>query len=343
MTNQSGRFARVMQSQYAAACREQSPYLIPLLDEKDVSRWHFVALNLPPPYTDGEYFFRLDAPPNFPQAPPKFEFVTPNGIYTPGGPICISIGDYHKKNWRPVLGMRGFAREVVNGMLVPSALGAGVRIKVEPAARRAALAAAAAAFNAARHRRLVAALEAFAGAHPAHAAVVLRRRRAAARAVERAFAGNEHGGAPLQAALGDENWENSGLAGASPGELKTLGGYVLKCLGAYDPPIKKAVALLIGAMLGKRQKEFLEYLPAVCGGSDDVVAAVIRHGSVDGLAALGADLAEFLVTSDIDAKKKAGAAFAAKYQNAPAPAPAPTPAPPTDGLSDFLDDVLGEL
>ena len=57
--------------------------------------WYFLIGGLDTPFRGGEYLFKLIAPDEFPQKPPKFEFLTKNGVYTPGGPICISVGDFH--------------------------------------------------------------------------------------------------------------------------------------------------------------------------------------------------------------------------------------------------------
>jgi ubiquitin-protein ligase len=119
--------------------RETPPYpnLFVAPDERDFRTWYFLIEGLEPP-TAGEYIFKLTAPDSFPHKPPRFEFLTPNGTYEPGGPVCISIGEFHAGDkpgkagsygWRPALGMGGFALQVVNGLICHEMLDpASVRI-----------------------------------------------------------------------------------------------------------------------------------------------------------------------------------------------------------------------
>ena len=71
---------------------------------------------------------KIAATDNFPDEPPKFTFMTPNGVYEPDGTVCVSIGEYHKSSWRPVLGMHGLAENLVSGMICWDELGDGIRI-----------------------------------------------------------------------------------------------------------------------------------------------------------------------------------------------------------------------
>lgn len=49
--------------------------------------------------------------------------LTQNGVFEMGGPICISIGEFHDKDgkrvdtWRPVMGMQGFAENVASSFI----------------------------------------------------------------------------------------------------------------------------------------------------------------------------------------------------------------------------------
>ena len=131
------RTAKIMNAQFKAFIKDDDEYLMATIDESDPKIWYFMVSGLLEPYAGGEYVFRLKAPDDFPQRPPEFEFVTPNGVYDVGGKICISIGEFHAKDapkkdgatgWRAALGMKGFAKQVVNGMIVPETLGGGIRI-----------------------------------------------------------------------------------------------------------------------------------------------------------------------------------------------------------------------
>ena len=51
--------------------------------------------------------------------PPSIEALTPNGVFELGGPLCISIGEFHEqhKTWVPALGMPGCGRQMWNALL----------------------------------------------------------------------------------------------------------------------------------------------------------------------------------------------------------------------------------
>ena len=173
-----------MSAQFQEALEENHPNLIPVMDETDINTWFFLITNLSGVYKGGEYIFCLKAPDTFPARPPQFTFLTANGVYEPGGKICISIGEFHAEysaggsgafGWRAVLGMNGFAREVVNGMIDPEHLGGGIRILDESPALRARRAAASVSYNQRHHADLVALFQKFEEDHPDQLVVKLRR------------------------------------------------------------------------------------------------------------------------------------------------------------------------
>ncbi|GFR88591.1 ubiquitin-conjugating enzyme, E2 [Elysia marginata] len=176
------RVANVMFHQLKAAIAADHPNIMVYMDESNVKSWYFLATNLPGPYAGGEYLFHLVAPDSFPQDPPKFYFLTPNGVYGQGGAICISIGEFHAKDkagqtgaygWRPALGMIGFAREVVNGMLNPASLGSGINLCNEKLDVKAHFAAASQNFNRKHYAELVQHFQDFETSNPDHKAVRL--------------------------------------------------------------------------------------------------------------------------------------------------------------------------
>ncbi len=130
------RLVKILQSQYKIALRGH-PNLLPLMDEADPRVWYWMIAGVDAPFLGGEYIFKLTAPDEFPHAPPKFEFITKNGVYEPGGAICISIGEFHandkpgktgESGWRAALGMLGFAVQVYNGLINFLSLDSGIRI-----------------------------------------------------------------------------------------------------------------------------------------------------------------------------------------------------------------------
>jgi ubiquitin-protein ligase len=77
-------------------------------------------------YVGGEYLCELTAPPSFPFNPPSFKVLTPNGVYIPDQKVCISIGEYHSQNYRAVLGMSGFAKQIISGIIGWKELTSGI-------------------------------------------------------------------------------------------------------------------------------------------------------------------------------------------------------------------------
>lgn len=136
-TSCDSRLTRILMAQYKAFTEDPHPNLLAWMDPEDIRVWYFLVVGLDAPYLGGEYIFKLTAPDEFPHKPPRFEFLTQNGIFQPGGPICISVGEFHAEDkpgkdgahgWRPSLGMKGFATQVVNGMICFDALESGIRI-----------------------------------------------------------------------------------------------------------------------------------------------------------------------------------------------------------------------
>jgi ubiquitin-protein ligase len=132
---------KILAAQYRNFINDPYPNLLAAYDQADMRVWYFLAGGLDAPFLDGEYLFRLTAPDTFPHAPPRFEMLTHNGVYEPGGPICISVGEFHANDapgkdggsgWRPALGMKGFAIQVVNGLICHQELIAGIRIMKRP-------------------------------------------------------------------------------------------------------------------------------------------------------------------------------------------------------------------
>jgi ubiquitin-protein ligase len=160
---------RILLSQFKRFSLSAHPNLLAVMDESDTRTWYYLAGGLGAPVS-GEYIFKLTAPDTFPARPPRFECLTPNGVYDLGGPVCISIGEFHAKDkpgatgsygWRPVLGMNGFAQEVVNGLICSRDLTKdGVRILETTAAEKTLLAQASRAYNATHHAGLCAKFDA---------------------------------------------------------------------------------------------------------------------------------------------------------------------------------------
>ena len=274
------RLARIMMFQLKAANKADHPNIMVYMDESDVKRWFFLVTNLPGPYAGGEYIFHLAAPDTFPQKPPEFHFLTPNGVFELTGKICISIGEFHASDaagktgaygWRSALGMIGFAREVVNGMIDPDYLGGGIRVRNDPPATKARLAAASEAHNRKHHAKLMGHFHNFEDMHPEHTVVRFRRMwRAAASAASTDFKTAMLESLPpaLADAFGPEGWallaESLGYACTIPdipaGQLVAMGfrvsgrdvvarvsDRVREALAEREPAIRRVLILALHA------------------------------------------------------------------------------------------------
>lgn len=371
------RLARVLQNQYKRAQDEKDyPNLIPFASESNLKEWYFLVVNLPAPFADGEYIFKLTAPDEFPHKPPGFSFCTQNGVYEPGGPICISIGEFHSDDaagktgaygWRPALGMFGFAREVVNGMIDPDYLGGGIRVQNETDDLKAQYAAASSKTNARDHAELMEAFLEFEETHPEHQAVRLRRMwRAAAKAAELDYTtigDSAEVEALFAAAFGEELWpklETSlGYLASTPSEkiFAQIADRLVEALTERELAVRRVLVLALHARIcaavwaenglaseaewGQRFRdgfaEFLDTLPSVCGGASKETVPSAMEKLADAprqLAELHADLADFLRTEDIDKKALRGRAFCARVRvlNLAAQVAKP-PSPPAGSLA----------
>lgn len=76
----------------------------------------------------GEYLVRIELPDKFPFEPPHFYFMTPNGVYDCEKKVCVSIGEYHKDQYRATLGVPGFCNQLVSGLIGWKTLGGGINI-----------------------------------------------------------------------------------------------------------------------------------------------------------------------------------------------------------------------
>lgn len=99
-----------------------------IMDESDINKWYLRYHNMDHPFTRGEYLAELHANEN-PYMPPKIKFLTPNGVfleYTLA--ICTTMSTYHGDTYPAVLGMGGFAVNMMNGMIGHDQLESGLNL-----------------------------------------------------------------------------------------------------------------------------------------------------------------------------------------------------------------------
>ena len=72
-------------------------------DDANILTWYYV-LDGPTgtPYEGGQYLGKLKFPPDYPFAPPSIVMTTPNGRFKTDTRLCLSISDFHPKEWNPV-------------------------------------------------------------------------------------------------------------------------------------------------------------------------------------------------------------------------------------------------
>jgi ubiquitin-protein ligase len=130
------RRSRMMMSQYKEFHKRASPHQIAIPDEKNMNTWYVLICGLDGIHEFAEYIIKFKAGEEFPQKAPKnFRVLTENGVFEMGGPICISLGEWHDRDagrmdiWRPSLGMTGFAENVVSAFICYQSLEGGIRIR----------------------------------------------------------------------------------------------------------------------------------------------------------------------------------------------------------------------
>ncbi len=125
------RQTAILQAQYKKATAEPHDYLRFMMDEKNISKWYVLLSGFDgdeDEFKGGEYLVRVELPSDFPFNPPHFYFMTPNGLYGTETKVCISIGEYHKADYRAALGVSGFCNQLVSGLIGWRDMGGGINI-----------------------------------------------------------------------------------------------------------------------------------------------------------------------------------------------------------------------
>ena len=152
------RGVRVTQAQFAKAIKERNEYMKFMIDETSPFTWYVLLHGITGKnneFLGGEYLVRVVAPNDFPASPPSFYFMTENGLYKPEEKVCISIGEYHKDQYRAVLGMSGFCQNLVSGLIGWEDMGTGINILNTTAEKKAELARKSKTYNALHNREIV--------------------------------------------------------------------------------------------------------------------------------------------------------------------------------------------
>ena len=83
-------------------------------DSKDMLTWYFLIKGPPDcEYTEGYYIGKIMYAPTYPDDPPDFMMLTPNGRFLTNEKICLSNSTYHSDEWSPEWTIHG----TLNGFL----------------------------------------------------------------------------------------------------------------------------------------------------------------------------------------------------------------------------------
>ena len=122
---------RVVAAHYRKAVENPHEYLKYVIDETDYKKWYILMSNFSgnnDEYKSGQYLVRVELPNEYPYEPPHFYLMTPNGLYDTEKKACISIGEFHKKDYPATLGVVGFCEQLVSGFIGWKEIGHGISL-----------------------------------------------------------------------------------------------------------------------------------------------------------------------------------------------------------------------
>lgn len=88
--------------EYQIISKNPPPYIVAHPSESNILEWHYILTGPPEtPYEGGQYWGTLIFPPEYPFAPPAIRMHTPSGRFQPSTRLCLSISDFHPKQFNP--------------------------------------------------------------------------------------------------------------------------------------------------------------------------------------------------------------------------------------------------
>lgn len=88
--------------EYQIISKNPPPYIVAHPSEANILEWHYILTGPPEtPYEGGQYWGTLMFPPDYPFAPPAIRMHTPSGRFQPSTRLCLSISDFHPKQFNP--------------------------------------------------------------------------------------------------------------------------------------------------------------------------------------------------------------------------------------------------
>ena len=111
------RLIKVITSQYKRFLRQPEDNIIIVMDDTNIMEWYAMIVLDTEIYKNGEFIFKLTLPIDYPHSPPSCVAMTKNPIFEQGGPLCINISEFHRKQYIASLGAVGFAKQLWNALL----------------------------------------------------------------------------------------------------------------------------------------------------------------------------------------------------------------------------------
>lgn len=92
-----------LQKEYQALLKDPVPHIKAHPSPINLLQWHYVLEGTQgTPYEGGVYYGVLTFPPNYPYNPPSISMTTPNGRFSPGKMICLTMSNFHPETWNPM-------------------------------------------------------------------------------------------------------------------------------------------------------------------------------------------------------------------------------------------------
>ncbi len=121
----------VLRTQFRKITEIPNEFLKFHMEERDMSTWYVLLSGIAGDnneYVGGEYVVKIVLPNDYPYNPPEFYFLTPQGLFELNTTVCVSIGQFHAKDYRPVLGIAGFCTNLISGLIGWKTIGDGIAI-----------------------------------------------------------------------------------------------------------------------------------------------------------------------------------------------------------------------
>ncbi len=148
-----------MKGQYKTAVGKPHKSLKYHMCESNTSTWYVSISNISgddDEYVGGEYLVRIELPEGLPYSPPKFYFLTPQGLFDVDKAPCVSIGHLHEDDWRPALGVAGFCENLISALIGWRSIVDGIFIQTSNVDDKRRLAAASHTYNSTHHADILA-------------------------------------------------------------------------------------------------------------------------------------------------------------------------------------------